>query len=182
MPTEAGTRARLNRRLALVGVALAAGTLDQFTKWLAFEAYDRWLDGNHVDALPLVKGFLRIAPTFNRGAAFSLLALVKESNLILLAVSVAIMGVLFWLADRHYAHAPLWPFGLLIGGALANVADRIRFGHVEDFLTFEGWFNWWPTFNVADVEITVGAVVLIVWSLFLEPRAEGPAAIETESE
>ena len=63
--------------------------------------------------------------------------------------------------------------GLIMGGAVGNVIDRLRFGWVADFLDFSRlWFPW--VFNIADSAITVGAVLLI-WDLFLAPRKGAPA-------
>ena len=60
--------------------------------------------------------------------------------------------------------------GLIIGGAIGNVIDRIRFGAVFDFLDFHAFGFHWPAFNVADSAISVGAVILVVDSLFVRPE------------
>ena len=62
--------------------------------------------------------------------------------------------------------------GLIIGGAIGNLVDRLRFGAVTDFLDFHVWGYSWPAFNLADSGITVGAIVLILDTLFV--REETP--------
>jgi signal peptidase II len=90
----------------------------------------------------------------------------------LVALSFVISGVfLWWLkgAERRLTAAAL---GLVVGGALGNVIDRIRFGAVADFLDFNGlWFPW--VFNVADAAITVGAVLLAVDMVFFAETEPG---------
>jgi len=71
-----------------------------------------------------------------------------------------------WMAHTT-ARLQLLALGLVVGGALGNVIDRLRYGAVVDFLYFHvGAFNWWPAFNVADSAICVGAVLLVFDSLF----------------
>lgn len=116
--------------------------------------------------------FIEISPVFdlqmvwNRGVSFGLLR--ADTDLVrwgLVALSFVISGVFFfWLrtADRRWTATAL---GLVIGGALGNVIDRIRFGAVADFLDFNGlWFPW--VFNVADAAITVGAILLAIDMVF----------------
>ena len=95
--------------------------------------------------------------------------------LVLAAISV---GAIAWLA--HWSRSlprerwvPRAAFGLIIGGAVGNLVDRLRFGYVVDFLHFYvGRFSW-PAFNLADSAITVG-VALMLWSSF-RPHSHDPA-------
>jgi signal peptidase II len=82
----------------------------------------------------------------------------------LLAVAI-VGGLVFWLrrADRPLLAVAL---GLVIGGALGNVIDRLRLGAVADFLDFHLAGYHWPAFNLADSAITVGVIALVVPSLF----------------
>ncbi len=159
MQTEPGNRERL-RRLALLGATAAVVVaLDQGTKWAVFGSL---VPG---DSAALVPGVVRLTPRANTGAAFSLFAGLPYGNAILLAVTVCVAAVLVVLALRPGWQAPAWAFGLLVGGAIANGADRLAWGHVRDFLDLQGWLAWWPTFNVADAGITLGAAALAVAAL-----------------
>lgn len=92
-----------------------------------------------------------------------------DTPILLAVLSLAIVGLLlFWIA-RAESRTEAIALGLIVGGALGNVADRVRFGAVVDFLNlYHG--NWhWPTFNTADVAITIGAALLIVPMLLRWP-------------
>jgi signal peptidase II len=114
---------------------------------------------------------------WNRGISFGLLRADEDlARWALVAMSLGISGIFLWwlrTAERRITAVAL---GLVIGGALGNVIDRIRFGAVADFIDFSGpWFGWrigdWPVgfgwvFNVADAAITVGAIVLATDMIF----------------
>ena len=111
--------------------------------------------------------FFNLVTVWNYGVSFGMFNTgVAATAWIFSALALAISGALtVWLAkaDRVLLTASL---GLIIGGAIGNVVDRIRFGAVFDFLDFHA-FGWhWPAFNVADSAITVGVAVLFVDSLF----------------
>lgn len=122
-------------------------------------------------------GYIELSSLFdlrmvwNPGVSFGLLRADQDiTRWALVLLSVGISGVFFWWlrsAERRLTAAAL---GLVIGGALGNVIDRIRFGKVADFFDFSGlWFPW--VFNVADAAITCGAVLLAVDMLFFaEPE------------
>jgi len=124
-------------------------------------------------------GFIELSPIFdlrmvwNRGVSFGLLRADQDlARWGLVALSFVIAGVfLYWLrsAERRVTAVSL---GLVVGGALGNVIDRIRFGAVADFLDFSGFFFPW-VFNVADAAITVGAILLAVDMLFLTEAEPG---------
>jgi len=106
--------------------------------------------------------------TFNRGAAFSFLA--SEEGWQRWFFTVLALGVSGWIVFmlRQHAGQRLLSFALalIMGGALGNVIDRIRFGAVVDFVQWHAAGFYWPAFNVADSAITVGAV-LMVWDQFV---------------
>jgi signal peptidase II len=111
-----------------------------------------------------VTGFFNLVLAFNKGAAFSFLAGAGGWQTPLLAAfavaaSIVVSVLLVRSAGRTLFCAGL---ALILGGALGNLIDRLRFTHVVDFLDFHagGWH--WPAFNVADSAITVGAALLIV--------------------
>ena len=105
--------------------------------------------------------------TFNRGAAFSFLA--SEDGWQRWFFTVLALGVSGWIAFmlRQQPAQKLLSLALalIMGGALGNVIDRIRFGAVVDFVQWHASGFYWPAFNVADSAITVGAV-LMVWDQF----------------
>ena len=92
----------------------------------------------------------------NRGVAFS--ALSDQAELVITVIVLAIVGLLVYFA-RNATKAWVWlPVGMLAGGAIGNVVDRIARGSVTDFLKLPSW----PAFNVADVAITGGVIALVV--------------------
>ena len=149
-------------------VALVALALDQLTKAIVRGNID---PGERIDFLPGVD-LVRVA---NRGIAFGLLDDAGSLVLVLAAVAFAsLLAVFLAASDRR----GLWlPIGLLAGGAVGNLIDRIHEGAVTDFVDIGPW----PAFNLADVEITLG-VVLLVWMYAFgaesgteQPEGTGPA-------
>ena len=134
--------------------------LDQLTKAIVRK---------HVDSTSLIeviRGYVQIIYAKNTGAAFGMF---RGQNTIFIVVSIIAVG--FILAYYRRFQANTWmriSLGLLLGGALGNLADRILFQHVTDFIRVRYWllhWRWWPTFNVADASICVGAVMLILGML-----------------
>lgn len=147
--------------------ALAGGVvvLDQLSKL--------WVLGSFQfgEILP-VTDFFNLVLVFNSGAAFSFLASAggwQKWFFIVLALAISVWLVVM---IRQHAAERLLPaaFALVLGGALGNVIDRLRFGAVVDFLDFHlaGWH--WPAFNVADSAITVG-VMLLLWQQLTHKEA-----------
>ena len=106
--------------------------------------------------------------TFNRGAAFSFLA--DEGGWQRWFFTVLAIGVSAWIAAMLRTHAALkllsLALALIMGGALGNVIDRIRFGAVVDFVQWHAAGFYWPAFNIADSAITIGAVLMILDQFF----------------
>lgn len=159
------TVAATRRALAiLLGVAAVTIVLDQATKVIVVDA----LDGDYRRVA--VTSFFNLVLTHNTGISFGLLtgsAWWHPWLLVVLALAV-VAGLTSWLWRQP---DPLLAVGvgLVAGGALGNVVDRIRLGAVIDFLDFHlgGWH--WPAFNVADSAIAVGVGVLLFDGLFREP-------------
>jgi signal peptidase II len=154
-----------NRRNALpwLLLSLVLIAIDQATKHLA-------LDGLRPGfAHPVIPGFLDWTLAFNTGAAFSFLAAAGGwQRWLFTALAVAVSAVLVaWLARTPRADwRTALPLALVIGGAIGNLIDRLRFGHVVDFIdVYHGAWHF-PAFNVADSAISVGAVLLIAFGLF----------------
>ncbi len=139
------TRAAAWRRVAAVVAAVLV--VDQITKAIV---RDDIVGGDSIEVLP----FLDLVYVRNDGIAFGALG---GSWLVVVLVSVAVVGIV-WLFAAHATRRLAWlSTGLLLGGALGNVVDRVRDGFVTDFLKLPHW----PAFNVADVAITVGVLSLI---------------------
>ena len=139
--------------VTLVGITASVVAIDQLTKFLLVSTIGPDRSDSRVD---LFDGWLALEYTENRGAAFGVLSGLVP---ILTAASIAVLiGLLL-----HYlrqAKPPPWhtlAVGGIAGGALGNLVDRIRLGHVIDFLSVGPW----PNFNVADSAITVGVLTLI---------------------
>ncbi len=150
------------RRLALaLAVAGVVVVVDQVTKSEA-EA--------HLHRPVHLLGPLGLGLSYNSGSAFSLFS---GHAPVLAAVAVALIAVLAWAAFRAPGPGVAIAVGLVLGGALGNLVDRVARGHggaVVDFVTLTHW----PTFNVADSCITVGVVLLAV--LLWRGRTSGDAS------
>ena len=108
-------------------------------------------------------GFLRIVHGTNPGSAFGLFA--GFTNLLILASILGIAAVLYYFYRQgNNAIALRISLGLIVGGALGNLFDRVVFGKVVDFISV----GWWPSFNIADSAISVGMFLLIFTMIFGE--------------
>lgn len=136
--------------------------LDQATKWIAERALVLYAP---VEVTP----FFNLTLVYNPGAAFSFLGDASGWQrwfFVLVAIGASIF-IVWWLRNLH--HRERWTaasLALILGGALGNVIDRLLHGHVVDFLDVHWAGYHWPAFNVADSAITVGAVILVGYSLF----------------
>jgi signal peptidase II len=151
-PGPASARSRRPSRtwLAAGGVALLVIALDQLTKHLVRSSITPGDEHRFLPGIELVN-------TRNRGVAFGFLPGSHVGVTILIAVALAVLLVYF---ARHLDQPLIWlPTGMLIGGALGNVIDRIRGGSVTDFVKLP---LGWPPFNLADMSITLGIVVLFL--------------------
>lgn len=100
---------------------------------------------------------IELVNTRNRGVAFGFLPGSHTGVTVLIAVALAALLVYF---ARHSARPLIWlPTGMLLGGALGNIIDRVRLGAVTDFVKLP---LGWPPFNVADVSITLGILLLLL--------------------
>jgi signal peptidase II len=150
-------------------IALAALILDQGSKNLLLYGYDFGRLGPlaHIVVLP----FLDIVMVWNRGVSYGLLpAGGLTGTLLLSAFSLVAVAVLSWWLARADRMSLTVGLGLIIGGALGNVIDRILYGAVADFFHFHAFGRDWYVFNVADAAITIGVVVLLV-DAFLRPES-----------
>ena len=150
----------------LIFASLLVG-LDQFTKAIIVE---RLIEFERIRVLPIFD----IVRFHNTGAAFSFLADASgwQNSFFTVIASCVSLGIVWYLYSLPEKGALTLHFGLslVLSGAVGNLIDRLHYGHVVDFLLFyyEGWS--WPAFNVADSAITVGILLIILDSLFLESK------------
>ncbi len=152
-------------------LALVTLVLDQISKWYVVEVLMRpdgvaqtpFYTPRSIEILPV----LDIVMAWNRGVSFGIFNNEGAYNALLLTLlSLAIvvaLAVWMWRTDQRLLHVAL---GLIIGGALGNVVDRVRWGAVADFIDFHVADWHWPAFNLADTGITVGAALLVFDALF----------------
>jgi len=157
------------RWFALSALIVAA---DQLTKWLVLGYFQNRYPREELT------GFFNLVLVFNKGAAFSLFAQAPGwQTPLLVAFALAAAAIVSVLIVRNPARGLLClGLALILGGAVGKLIDRLRFGHVVDFLDFHalGWH--WPAFNVADSAISVGAVLLILEGfVHHEKRAGAPS-------
>jgi signal peptidase II len=164
---------RADLRSAARWFALAAAVVvaDQLVKWVVLRSF---APGEQ----RVVTGFFNLVLVFNKGAAFSLFAQAPGWQAPLLsAFALAASLIVGYLIVRSPGKT-LFCLGLalILGGAIGNVIDRLRFGEVVDFLDFHA-FGWhWPAFNVADSAISAGAVLLILEGFLPREKRPGAAA------
>ena len=149
-----------------LAIAAAIVILDQITKAMILAAFQLG-DAHRVTA------FFDIVRAHNRGAAFSFLNDASGWQrwfFIVLGIAAAVFIV--WLLARHGRQRLFgWALALILGGAVGNVIDRMLHGYVVDFLQVHWGGAYFPSFNVADSAITVGAVLLILDELRRVRRA-----------
>lgn len=153
-------------RTMLILLIMAAATADQLTKAAALSLLSQGT------AVPVLPSF-NLTLGFNEGASFGMMGGVMAGKPLLMAALTGALTVVFCVMAFR-AHHPLERagFALVVGGALGNIIDRLWQGAVTDFLDFY-WRDWhWPTFNVADIAITLGAVLILAASLPLRRRKE----------
>jgi signal peptidase II len=134
--------------IALLAVAVAAFVADQVTKQVVARALEV---GETADLV----GPFSLHHVQNSGIAFGLFA---SRTTIVIAVTAIAVGWMLWFFARTGRRHPVLPvaLGLVLGGSLANLIDRVRLGHVTDFLDLDAW----PAFNLADTFIVVGVAIL----------------------
>ena len=154
------------RDIILGGVILLVVAADQLTKW--------WVTSNLAYGQVIWDvGFLRIINVQNTGAAFGIF---QGFNLVFVVVYFIVLVVIVTVIARYHHHPyfvkslmPRLIAGLILGGMTGNLIDRIRFGHVTDFVDFKIW----PAFNVADSALTLSIILSCVYLIFYwgrEPR------------
>ena len=144
------------RRIAVIAAVVALA--DQLTKLLVLRSI------HPEQPVVVVDGFFRLVHWTNTGAAWGMF---RDSNLVLAIVSVLTILALCLFRRSFQIHltGSQIALGLIIGGITGNVIDRLRLGHVVDFLDFHIGEHHWPAFNVADSAICCGVAlyILVTW-------------------
>ena len=147
-------------RWFLITLAIAL-PLDQVTKTLIVKNF------HYGERLVMIPGFFDLTHVRNPGGAFSFFATLPSTPRMAFfigttLVAITLLIVFLW---RHEASARLSPLalGIIMGGAVGNLIDRLVYGEVIDFLEFHLWGGYtWPTFNLADSAIVIGVVILTI--------------------
>jgi len=157
----------LNVRAMAIGLAVTVIVVDQATKAMA--------RGNLEDVVNLTS-FIALRLGFNPGVTFGLFAGSGDMGRWVLSIVslliIAVLSIWAWRTRRPLLAAGL---SLMVGGALGNLLDRLRFGHVTDFIDFHWGDAHWPTFNLADAAIVCGIGLLLLASRSgAEPGTSSP--------
>jgi len=151
--------ARVHQWSGLLAIAIAALAADQLTKHIVSSSLG-------LDEERQVVGPLSIHHVQNSGIAFGLFASATPIVTVLTAVAVGWMLLFFARSGSRHPILPI-ALGLLIGGSASNLTDRIRLGHVTDFIDL----RFWPAFNLADSFIVLGVLILLA-ALLLPQRTQ----------
>ena len=147
----------------LIQLAVLVFMTDQFSKYLVRESLVLY------ESFPS-EGFLRITHTFNTGSIFGLFQGQNTPLILVSFVGVAVL-ILLYRSQRYPTGLLRLSLGLQLGGAFGNLVDRVRLGHVTDWVDVGPW----PVFNVADASIVSG-LVLLAWLFIVAERSSGEAA------
>jgi signal peptidase II len=156
--------------LSLAAVALAGLGADQLTKSIVTSRLDL---GDQVHVI----GPFSIHHVTNSGIAFGLFA--SATSIVILLTALAVAWMLYFFARSGSRH-PVLPvaLGLVIGGSVSNLLDRVRLGHVTDFLDF----RYWPAFNLADSFIVVGVAALLLALVASDREAGKPGRVVSRAD
>ncbi len=162
--------------LAAYGIALFVIVLDQLSKAYILDG----LSLREVGRVAVFPPVFNVSYVENSGVSFGLFG-GGSARWLLSVFSVVVAGALAWWATKADRRLLIAAIGLVIGGAVGNAIDRIRFGYVVDFLDFSGTglFPW--VFNVADSAITVGVMLLILDSVLSERRPAQVGVVNEKS-
>ncbi len=148
----------------LIWPALTVFVLDQISKWVVTNAFQPY------ESTPVIKGLFNLILVHNRGMAFGIMNRNHGAfgfYFLALATLAAIAVLLYWVRHLKQNEAGItFGLGLILGGAIGNLLDRVRLGSVIDFLDFHLGTHHWPAFNLADSAITVGTIWVASYLIF----------------
>ena len=139
-----------------IGLITAVLVLDRISKALILQTHAK-----------IITSWLAFEPSLNRGFSWSLLASEHTGTFLVVSSCVLLFFLLFngytFYRIRH--NLPVWGEALIIGGALSNLIDRLVYHGVVDFIVLS-WKSWaWPSFNIADAAICLGALIMLIQTL-----------------
>lgn len=146
-------------------IATVAYFLDQLSKYIILQQ-----ENITVYSSVKVTEFFNLVLVHNKGISFGMFS-DHDQPLILTAIAAVIIFMLLGWLYKNKSVAVAIGIGLIIGGAIGNVTDRLRYGAVVDFLDFYIGDYHWPAFNLADSFVFIGVVVLCVYSMFFEQKS-----------
>lgn len=156
--------AMLITMLWLVGIVAA----DQFTKWLVLTNFTLH------EIRTAIPGFLNWVYFTNTGAAFGLFAgepsFARQAFFVTVAIATLVILLIFYRYFKAQGRIFVHAIGMIAGGAIGNLIDRLRLGSVVDFIDLHVKGYHWPAFNIADAGITVGAILFIIGSLLYKEQ------------
>ena len=149
-----------------LGIALAVVLLDQIAKTVITGGFE-------LNETRTITSFFNLVRVHNTGAAFSFLAgAAGWQRWFFIGLGAAAAVFIVWMLSRHGGQRLFgWALALILGGAVGNVIDRVLHGHVVDFIQVHYGGAYFPSFNVADSAITVGAGLLILDELLRVRRS-----------
>jgi len=148
------------KRRYIYAIALAVAILDQLTKLIS-EAH---IPLGHT--VPVIGSLLSFTEVHNRGGAFGMLQ-PWTGALTVIGIAVVVAILIFSRSKNRLPVIIAAALACQLGGAIGNVADRIRCGYVIDFIDL----HWWPVFNIADSSIIIGILLLAYYLVFHEGRS-----------
>jgi signal peptidase II len=157
LPSEVEFRKRSIKYLAYILIIII---IDQYSKFAAF---------NFLTSLPYktykVNDFFNLVTAWNKGISFGMFNNSLYSNIIFLALASSIVLYLIMLLYKSTSKFTSSALSLIIGGAIGNIIDRLRFKAVADFIEWHIGSYYWPAFNIADAAICLGVTLLIIDSI-----------------
>ncbi|MCP4680430.1 MAG: signal peptidase II [Deltaproteobacteria bacterium] len=161
--------APMAKYVLMIFILLAGCNTDLYTKHLVSKSLEPG------ESITLTGGYLEIKHAQNKSASFSMLDSIDFNVRRPLLIALQVTGSLFVLAlivvRRRQSFGLLLPYVLILAGAIGNAVDRVRLGYVVDFIYFhiKHYFHW-PVFNVADILITIGMMLLILQVIVSQRR------------
>jgi signal peptidase II len=157
-----------------IGAAACIFITDQLTKWIVTGPLNlrNQVNGDTVGQIHVLPIF-NLTWTENRGISLGLLTAEGElGRWLLVAMTAAIAGGIAWWITHEHKRWDQLALGLVLGGALGNILDRVRLGYVIDFADLHfGDFRPFLVFNVADAAISIGVVILLLRAFLVKPKA-----------
>jgi signal peptidase II len=154
----------MNRRWKVfAAVSVLTMVADQITKYWARAVLPVDERGYGI-AVPVIENFFDWRLSHNTGSAFGLFGGVTGARILLTLVGIVAVGAILWMVKKAEDNQRrlIWALGLVAGGAVGNIVDRVLFGKVTDFVVWKYYAKEWPTFNVADVALVVGVGLLFL--------------------